>query len=100
MKELMEGKSQLIAATNALGMGVDLPDIRVVIYTGQPQKLRDYTQKSRRAKRDCQSSEAIIVCSYIEDIQLRYRAKSQTQSRGEDIVDFVARYSCQQVTID
>lgn len=27
MKELMEGKSRVIAATNALGMGVDLPDI-------------------------------------------------------------------------
>lgn len=43
MKELMEGKIQVIAATNALGLGVDLPDIRVVIHAGQPRKLRDYS---------------------------------------------------------
>ena len=36
MKELMEGRSRVIAATNALGLGVDLPDIRVVIHAGQP----------------------------------------------------------------
>jgi superfamily II DNA helicase RecQ len=52
IKELIEGKSQLIAATNVLGIGVDLPDIQVVIYTGQLQKLRDYIQESRKAGRD------------------------------------------------
>ena len=40
MKELMEGRSRVIAATNALGLGV-------VIHAGQPQKLRDYAQESR-----------------------------------------------------
>jgi superfamily II DNA helicase RecQ len=34
MKELMEGKHRVIVAINALGLGVDLPDIRVVIYIG------------------------------------------------------------------
>jgi len=36
MKELMEGKHRVIAATNALGLEVDLPDIQVVIHVGQP----------------------------------------------------------------
>src|SRR5271167_1454506 len=48
MKELMEGKHRVISATNALGLGVDLPDIRVVIHAGQPRKLRDYAQESGR----------------------------------------------------
>jgi superfamily II DNA helicase RecQ len=39
IKELMEG---VICATNALGLGVDLLDIRVVIYAGQPQKLLEF----------------------------------------------------------
>jgi len=43
MKELMEGSSRVIAATNALGLGVDLPDIRVVIHVGELPKLRDYS---------------------------------------------------------
>jgi superfamily II DNA helicase RecQ len=100
MKELMEGKSQLIAATNALGMGVDLPDIRVVIYAGQLRKLRDYAQESGRAGRDGQSSEAIIVCCQVESIQLQHWLKSWAQSKGGDIADFVARYNCRRIIID
>jgi hypothetical protein len=42
----------------------------VVIYTGQLQKLKDYTQKSRHTERDGQSSKAIIVVNrQIEDVQ-------------------------------
>jgi superfamily II DNA helicase RecQ len=68
IRDLIEGRSQVIAATNVLEMGIDLSDIWVVIYTGQPQKLRDYAQESRHTERDGQSSEAIIVCQ-AEDIQ-------------------------------
>ena len=42
MKELKEGKYKVIVAINALGLGVDLLDIQVVIYIGQLQKLKDY----------------------------------------------------------
>ncbi|KAK5994713.1 ATP-dependent DNA helicase tlh2-like protein [Cladobotryum mycophilum] len=38
----------LIVATNALGMGVDMPDIRLVVHAGMPGKLRDYVQESGR----------------------------------------------------
>ena len=97
MKELMEGKHRVIAATNALGLGVDLPDIRVVIHAGQPQKLRDYSQESGRAGRDGKSSEAVIVCGHIE--QPKHWLKSWAQSK-EDIFDFVARYMCRRVIMD
>lgn len=32
----------LIVATNALGLGVDVPDVRLVVYAGIPRRLRDY----------------------------------------------------------
>ncbi|KAK5989587.1 ATP-dependent DNA helicase RecQ-like protein [Cladobotryum mycophilum] len=38
----------LMVATNALGMGVDIPDIRLVVHAGMPRKLRDYVQESGR----------------------------------------------------
>jgi len=97
MKELMEGKHRVVCATNALGLGVDIPDIRVVIHAGQPQKLRDYAQESGRAGRDRESSEAIIVCGHIE--QPKGRTKSWAQSR-EDIFDFIGGYNCRRVIMD
>jgi len=42
IKELKEGKYQVISATNILRLKVDLLDIQVVIHAGQLWKLRDY----------------------------------------------------------
>ncbi|MGH3848179.1 MAG: DEAD/DEAH box helicase, partial [Pseudonocardiaceae bacterium] len=51
----------VIAATSALGMGVDIPDIRCIIHIGFPRSLLDYAQESGRAGRDHLPSEAIII---------------------------------------
>jgi superfamily II DNA helicase RecQ len=40
------GPSTVIAATSALGMGVDIPNIRSIIHIGTPRTLLDYTQES------------------------------------------------------
>jgi superfamily II DNA helicase RecQ len=99
-KELMEGKSRVISATNALGLGVDLPDIRVVIHAGPPRKLRNYAQESGRAGRDGEKSEAIIVCSHVEHRLPGHAPRSWAQSEGEDMDDFVAGYNCRRVIMD
>jgi superfamily II DNA helicase RecQ len=95
-----EWESRVIAATNALGMGMDLPDIRVVIHAGQPRKLRDYAQESSQAGRDRENSEANIVYGRVEKVQPRQRSKSWAQSTGEDIADFVAGYNCRRIIMD
>lgn len=41
-----------IAATNALGLGLDVPNVRFVIHAGAPRDLRDYAQESGRCGRD------------------------------------------------
>lgn len=61
LKELTEGQERVFTATNALGLGVDAPNIRLVIHTNVPFKLKQYGQESGRAGRDGSSSEAIIM---------------------------------------
>jgi superfamily II DNA helicase RecQ len=52
MRGWLNGDHGVIVATNVLGLGADIPDIRVVIHVGMPRKLRDYAQESGRAGRD------------------------------------------------
>ena len=64
-KEILEdfrsGLSRVVVATSALGMGVDIPDIRMIIHADEPRSLLDYAQESGRAGRDGLVSDAVIV---------------------------------------
>jgi superfamily II DNA helicase RecQ len=61
LAEFMAGKQRVIVATSALGMGVDIPDIRCIIHIDWPWSILDYAQESGRAGRDGLRSEAIII---------------------------------------
>jgi superfamily II DNA helicase RecQ len=61
LEDFLASKQRVIAATSALGIGVDVPDIRCVVYVDSPFSLLDYAQESSRAGRDGAQSEAIII---------------------------------------
>lgn len=72
----MEGKIKVIVATNAFGMGIDKPDVRIVVHLDLPDSLEAYFQEAGRAGRDLQPSEAFLLVAETDINKLKENLKS------------------------
>lgn len=67
----MKGKTRVIVATNAFGMGIDKPDVRVVIHIDLPDSLEAYFQEAGRGGRDEKRAFAILLFNKSDFIDAR-----------------------------
>lgn len=61
LRRFREGKTRIMVATNAFGLGVNIPDIRLVIHHAPLIGLDDYLQEVGRAGRDGKEAEALLL---------------------------------------
>lgn len=77
---------RVIVSTNAFGMGIDKPDVRLVIHMDMPGSLEEYYQEAGRAGRDEQRAYAVALCSNIDCTKLKKRLADEFPDR-----DFISR---------
>lgn len=77
---------RVIVCTNAFGMGIDKPDVRIVIHVDLPNSIEEYFQEAGRAGRDENKAYAIILFTKNDTAKLKKRISDEFPDR-----DFIAR---------
>ncbi|MEG1545439.1 MAG: ATP-dependent DNA helicase RecQ, partial [Tannerellaceae bacterium] len=77
---------RVIVSTNAFGMGIDKPDVRLVVHIDMPGSLEEYYQEAGRAGRDEQKGYAVALCAGTDSAKLKKRLTDEFPDR-----DFIHR---------
>ena len=78
------GDIRVIVATNAFGMGIDKPDVRLVIHADIPGSLENYVQEAGRAGRDRETARCVLLYT-TDDIERQFGMSARSRLTRPEI---------------
>ena len=93
-RDWQHDRTRIMVATNAFGMGIDKPDVRLVIHYDSPDSLEAYFQEAGRAGRDGQPARAILLFNGSDNGKLSKRVDDTFPPREyiKEVYEHLAYY--------